>query len=42
MCEVLSSLLATIVVLAIDPKGLSMCSQCIMILNTDKKKSLGE
>lgn len=39
MCEALSYKVPTIVVSAIDLRGLSMCSECIMKLYTDKKVS---
>lgn len=42
MCEVLDYIGPTIVVLAIDLRGLSMCSECIMELNTDKKVLVNE
>lgn len=37
MCEVLDYIVPTIVVLAIDLRGLSMCSECIMALYTYKR-----
>lgn len=37
MCEVLNYIVPTIVVLALELSGLSMCSECIVILYTVKK-----